>query len=89
MCVSLHDYQVKASRYRNVLTYLKNRATTNQNQNIYSQKAKKKRTQAQNKGNNSTKKKKITKEKHRINWTTRFKMTINTYLSIIALMSIN
>jgi len=26
-----------------------------------------------------------TNEKHRINWTTRFKMAINTYLSIITL----
>ena len=30
-------------------------------------------------------KKKDRKEKHRINWKTRFKMAINTYLSIITL----
>ena len=30
-------------------------------------------------------KKKGRKEKHRINWKTRFKMAINTYLSIITL----
>ena len=30
MCLSLYDYQSKASRYRKGLTYLKNRATTNQ-----------------------------------------------------------
>ena len=31
------------------------------------------------------KKKKGTKEEHRINWKTRFKMAINTYLSTITL----
>ena len=35
MCLSLHDYQAKASRYR-----MKNRATINQNQTIHSQKLK-------------------------------------------------
>ena len=30
-------------------------------------------------------KKERTKEKHKINWKTRFKMALNTYLSIIAL----
>ena len=30
MCLSLYDYQAKASRYRKGLKYLKNRATTNQ-----------------------------------------------------------
>ena len=34
MCLSLHDYQPKASRYRKGLTHLKNRAMTNQNQTI-------------------------------------------------------
>ena len=41
-CLSLYDYQAKASRYRKWLTYLKNRATTNQNQILYSQKLKRK-----------------------------------------------
>ena len=36
ICFSLHDYQAKASRYRKGLTYLKNRATTNQNQTLHS-----------------------------------------------------
>ena len=36
-------------------------------------------------GNHPNKKKKRRKEKHRINWKTRFKMAINTYLSIITL----
>ena len=31
-----NDYQAKASRYRKGLTYLKNRATANQNQRLYS-----------------------------------------------------
>ena len=30
MCLSQYDYLSKASRYRKGLTYLKNRATTNQ-----------------------------------------------------------
>ena len=38
MCLSLYDYQAKASRYRKGLTHLKNRATTNQNQTLHSQK---------------------------------------------------
>ena len=40
MYLSLYDYQAKASRYRKGLTYLKNRATTNQNQTLHSQKQK-------------------------------------------------
>ena len=44
MCLSLYDYQAKASRYRKGLTYLKNRATTNQNQTLHSQKQKEKYT---------------------------------------------
>ena len=39
MCLSLYDYQAKACRYRKRLTYLKNKATTNQNQ-IHSKKLK-------------------------------------------------
>ena len=41
MWLSLYDYQVKASKYRKELIYLKNRATTtNQNQTLHSQKLK-------------------------------------------------
>ena len=40
MCLSLYDYQSKASRYRKVLTYLKNRVTTNQEHTIDIQKPK-------------------------------------------------
>ena len=38
MCLSLYNYQAKASRYRKGLAYLKNRETTHQNQTIHSQK---------------------------------------------------
>ena len=47
MCLNLHDYQAKASSYRNLLPYLKNSATTNQNQTLHPQKMK--TTQAENK----------------------------------------
>ena len=79
MCLSLYDYQAKASRYRKGLTYLKNRATTNHNWTLHSQKLKRKVLKHKINGNHPTKRK---KEKHRINWKTRFKMAINTYLSI-------
>ena len=62
MCLSLRDYQVKASRYRNGLTYLKNRATTNQNQTLHSQKLKRKVHKHKIYGNHPTKK---TKEERR------------------------
>ena len=39
-CLSLQDYQAKTHNYRKRLTYLKNRATTNQNQTLHSQKRK-------------------------------------------------
>ena len=42
MCLSLHDYQPKVSRYRKGLTYVKTRATTNQSQTLRSQKLKRK-----------------------------------------------
>ena len=42
MCLNLYDYQAKASRYRKGLTYLKNRATKNQNQTLHTQKLKRK-----------------------------------------------
>ena len=41
MCLSLYDYQSKVSIYRKGLTYLKNRANTNKNQTLHSQKTKK------------------------------------------------
>ena len=42
MCLSLHDYQPKVSRYRKGLTYVKTRATTYQRQTLRSQKLKRK-----------------------------------------------
>ena len=41
-CLNLQDYQAKTKNYRKGLTYLKNRATANQNQTLYSQKMKRK-----------------------------------------------
>jgi len=54
--MSLYDYQVKARRYRKGFTYLKNRATTNQNQTLHSQKFKKKVHKHKINGNSPTKK---------------------------------
>ena len=84
MCLSLYDYQAKASRYSKGSTYLKNRATTNQNQTLHSQKMKRKLLKQKINGNHPNKKK-GRMEKQRINWKTRFKMAINTYLSITTL----
>ena len=58
MCLSLYDYQAKESRYRKGLTYLKNRATTNQNQTIHSQKLKRRGHKHKIRGNHPTKKRK-------------------------------
>jgi len=55
---SLYDYQAKVSRYRKGLTYLKNRATTNQNQTLHSQKLKRKVLKHKINGNHPTKKRK-------------------------------
>ena len=46
MCLSLYDYQGKASRYRKGLTYLKNKDNHKSQPNITFTKTKKKRTQA-------------------------------------------
>ena len=56
MCLSLYDSEAKASRHRKGLTYLKNRATTNQNQTIHSQKLKRRGHKHKIKGNHLTKK---------------------------------
>ena len=84
MCLRLYDYQAKASRYKKGLTYLKNRASTNQNQIIHSQKLKVRGHIHKIKGNYQTRKER-NKEKHRLNWKTRFKVAVNTYLSMITL----
>ena len=58
MCLSLYDYQAKASRYRKGLTCLKNRATTNQNWTLHSQKLNRKVFKHKINGNHLTKKRK-------------------------------
>ena len=84
-CLNLQDHQAKTHNYRKGLAYLKNRATTSQNQILHLQKMKKKNTQADNNWRPSNQKKKGRMENHRINWNTRFKMAINNHLSIITL----
>ena len=54
MCLSLYDYQSKASRYSYGLTYLKTRVTTNQKHIIDSQKPKTKELEHNTKENIST-----------------------------------
>ena len=61
MCLSLYDYQAKASSYRKGLTYLKNRETTNQSQTLHSQKLKRKILKYKINGNHPTKKIKLEK----------------------------
>ena len=62
MCLSLYNYQAKAGRYRKGLAYLKNRATTNQNQTLYSQKLKRRGHKHKIKGNHPTKNKQTNKQ---------------------------
>ena len=54
MCLSLYDYQSKASRYRNGLAYLKNRVITNEKNTIDSQKPKRKELKHNTKENHQT-----------------------------------
>ena len=73
-CLNLQDHQAKTHIYGKGLAYLKNRATTSQNQILHLQKMKKNYTQADNNRRPSNqKKKKGRMENHRINWNTRFK----------------
>jgi len=46
--LNLQDYQAKTHNNRKGLAYLKNRAMTNQNQTLHSQKNEKKNTQVEN-----------------------------------------
>ena len=90
MCLSLHDYQSKASRYSYGLTYLITRVTTNQTHIIDSQKSVRKELKYNTKKKSSNhkrknKKKKGTEKKYKFNWKTRFKIVINTYISVITL----
>ena len=75
-CLNLQDHQAKTHNYGKGIAYLKNRATTSQNQILHLQKMKKKNTLKQIiTGDHPTKKKKKKgrMENHRINWNTRFK----------------
>ena len=54
-CLNLQDHQVKTHNYRKGLTYLKIRASTNQNKTLHSQKMK--NTQAENNWRPSNQKK--------------------------------
>ena len=57
-CSNLQDYQAKTHNCRKGLTYLKNRATTNQNQTLHSQNLKKKVLKRKINGNHPIKKRK-------------------------------
>ena len=57
-CLNLQDYQAKTHNYRKGLTYLKNRAITNQNQTLRSQKMKRKILKQKIIGDHPTKKRK-------------------------------
>ena len=63
-CLNLQDHQAKTHNYGKGLAYLKNRATTSQNQILHLQKMKKKNTLKQIiTGDHPTKKKKERKER--------------------------
>ena len=79
-CLNLQDHQAKTHNYGKGLAYLRNRATTSQNQTLHSQKMKEKTLKQiitgdypSKKKKKKKKKKKGRKESHRINWNTRFK----------------
>ena len=61
-CLNLQDHQAKTRNYGKGLEYLKNRATTSQNQILHLQKMKKKYTQADNNRRPSNQKKKKKEE---------------------------
>lgn len=63
-CLNLQDHQAKTHNYGKGLAYLKNRATTSQNQILHLQKMKKRKyTQADNNRRPSNQKKKRKKRK--------------------------
>ena len=62
MYLSLYYYQSKASRYRKGLTYLKNRATTNQKHTVDSQSPKIREHKHKIEGNHQITKRKRNKE---------------------------
>ena len=65
MCWSLYDYLSKASRYREGLTYLKNRAATNKKHTIDSQMPKRRENKHEIKGNYQTTKRKRSKRRNK------------------------
>ena len=67
MCLRLYDYQSKARRYSNGLTYLKTRVTTNQKHIIDSQKPKRK-LKHNRKETNKTQNGKQKEQDKRITW---------------------
>ena len=69
--MNLQDHQAKTHNYGKGLAYLKNRATTSQNQILHLQKMKKKYTQADNNRRPSNQKKKKRKEEWRTIESTR------------------
>ena len=77
-CLSLYDYQKKASRYTKGLKYFKSRATTNHNLTLHPQKLKRKVHEQKINRNHPTKERK--KVKPRINWKTRFKMATKIHI---------
>ena len=62
-CLNLQDHQAKTHNYGKGLAYLKNRATTSQNQILHLQKMKKKPLKQIITGDHPTKKKKKKKKK--------------------------
>ena len=65
MCLNLHDYQSKASRYSSGLKYLKTRVTTNQKHTTDSQKPKRKELKHNTKENHQTTKGKPKRKEQR------------------------
>ena len=79
------EYQSKTSKYRKGFTHLKNRVTTNQKQPTESPEPKRRDHQQERRKSPSHKKEKGTKKKRKTKGKTRFKMAVNTCLSITAL----
>ena len=67
MCLSLYDYQSKVNRHRKGLTYLKNKATTNQKHTVDSQKPKRRGHKHKIKGNHQITKRKTKRTEQRRN----------------------
>lgn len=81
MYLNSYDYLKQAEEGINIKTGQSKIKT----QTIDSQKQKRRGHKHKIKGNYLTIKRNRTKEKHRINWKTKFIMAVNTYISIIAL----